>query len=164
MGRIRFLIAYGTVTALFGFGTFAAVKVFWPLAVVAPVYLVFVWMILHRVRMCAFCPQTACPGHPIGRPPTGATAGFRGWERSAFYASFAVMVAAMLISIFVYDRIFGFVALAYAAFAVWSYGTKICPTCELPCPFSARHAEEVASARAYRRQERATERSGRGGG
>ena len=149
MGRLRFLLSYGTITALFGLGTFAAANVFWPLAVVAPVYLVVVWMILHRMRMCTFCTQRSCPGHPIGRPPTGVEPGFLGWERKAFYISFPLMVGALLIAIFVYDRVFGFVALAYAAFAVWSYGTKVCPTCELPCPLSARHAEERAAARGW---------------
>ena len=164
MGRTRFFIAYGTVAALFGLGTFAAAKVFWPLAIVAPFYLVLVWMLMHRVRMCAFCEQTSCPGHPIGRAPAGVEPGFRGWERPAFYVSFGLMVTALLVVIFVYDQVFGYVALAYTAFAVWSYGTKICPTCELPCPLSARHAEEVARERDYRQRERSAQRSGRGGG
>lgn len=142
MGRLRFLMTYGTVTALFGLGTFAAANVFWPLAVVAPVYLVAVWMVAHRLRMCAFCKQSDCPGHPIGRPPDGLTPGFRGWERPAFYVSFPAMVTALLVAIFVYDVTFGVVALGYAAFATWSYGTKVCPTCELPCPFAPKRAEE----------------------
>ncbi|MBE0476774.1 MAG: hypothetical protein IBX62_06755 [Coriobacteriia bacterium] len=158
MGRTRFMLSYGTVTALFGLGTFAAAHVFWPLAVVAPVYLVVVWMVLHRLRMCAFCRQRDCPGHPIGRPPAGAEPGFRGWERPAFYTSFPLMVGALLIAVFIYDRVFGFVALGYAAFALWSYGTKVCPTCELPCPLSAARGAAAAGASTRRVEERVPRR------
>lgn len=134
MSRRGWWVAYGSLLAAMVGGVAAAAWVWWPLAVVAGPVVAYLWFVLHRRRMCAYCGQRECPGHPGGPPPRSGRPGFVGPEIALFYGLFIPLMAALLVAAYVAHLAFGAVLTLLLSWGLWLYYRHVCSTCDLPCP------------------------------
>jgi hypothetical protein len=121
-------------------GVLAAAWVWWPLAAVAGPVVTYLWFGLHRRRMCAYCAQRECPGHPGGPPPQRGHPGFVGAENALFYGLFIPSLAVLLAAAYVAHLALGAVLTLLLSWGLWLYYRHVCSTCDLPCPLVSMRA------------------------
>ncbi len=134
MAGLTWLFAYGSLVVFLAVGATASIYHSWLPGSLITALALWLWLDLHRRRMCTFCPHQECPGHPLEDPPRHAEPGFRGWERRAFYGLFPLVVLAMLVSVLLMDVALGISVSALLLAGLAVYARRVCVSCTLPCP------------------------------
>lgn len=134
MSRREWWVAYGSLVVVMLVGVAAAAWVWWPLAALAGPAVAYLWFGLHRRRMCAYCGQRECPGHPGGPPPRSGRPGFVGPQVALFYGLFIPLMAALLAAAYLAHLALGGALTLLLSWGLLLYYRHVCRTCDLPCP------------------------------
>ncbi|MEW6173318.1 MAG: hypothetical protein AB1510_09685 [Bacillota bacterium] len=123
------------VDAFFLVGAYAVVKLSFAAALVSVILVVYLWYYLHRPRICNFCDQN-CPFRPRNRSERCTRAGFSGLEAAVFYPVFLLILVLYLAAVYRLNLIVGLILTVLVVYALVLYRIRICPNCNLPCPFN----------------------------
>ncbi|MEW6182164.1 MAG: hypothetical protein AB1500_03170 [Bacillota bacterium] len=121
--------------AFFLMGAYALVKLSLTAALVSLIVIVYLWYYLHRPRICNFCDQN-CPFKPKSKSERHTRAGFSRFEAAVFYPVFLLILGLYLAAVYRLNLIVGIILTVFLVYALVLYRIRVCPNCDLPCPFN----------------------------